>query len=65
MTWNSVKLQCVWQLMSMMLKCGFSTGAAELAKKGRSVLNIPRLAVGLAASSGLLWGFAILEALKV
>ena len=36
-----------------------------MAKKGKAMLSIPRLAVGCATLTGLLWVYAIVETLKV
>ena len=44
---------------------GMASGAAMAEKKGKSVLSVSRLAVGCGALTGLLWAYAIVEALKV
>ena len=53
------------QLTLMTLTCGLASGAAEKGKKGRMMLSIPKLALGWAVLTGLLWTFVIAKALKV
>lgn len=57
--------QTALQVTLMTLTCGLASGAAQMAKKGRSMLSIPRIALGWAILTGLMWAFAIIEALKV